>query len=123
MARIEMDKEVRYKDTGDSLLTKAFGYSPKLRIIDLFLTAPYFDFDKEELARELGMSKQTVYKNFKDLQELGIVKISRKVGRATMYGIDRSHPLVKRLDEIVNEASFQTAKQEEERVATVSTVS
>lgn len=110
-----MDREVRYRDTGDSLLTRAFGYSPKLRIIDIFLTNPYFDFDKEELARELGMSKQTVYKNFKDLEELGIVKASRKIGRATMYRINRDHPMVKRLNEIVNEFSFQIAKQQEER--------
>jgi predicted transcriptional regulator len=102
----------RYKDTGDSLLLKAFGSTPKLRIIDIFLTNPYFDFDKEELTRELGMSKQTVYKNFKDLEELGVVRVSRKIGRATMYRINRDYPLMKTLNESVNEASFQIAQQE-----------
>ena len=48
-----MANEVRYSDTGQSLLIKALGYSPKLRIIDIFLTNPFFDFSKEELAREL----------------------------------------------------------------------
>jgi predicted transcriptional regulator len=105
-------REVRYKDTGRSLLLKAFGNTPKLRIIDIFLTNPYFDFDKEELARELGMSKQTVYKNFKDLEELGVVKVSRKIGRATMYRIDRDYPLIRTLNESLNEASLQIAKQE-----------
>jgi predicted transcriptional regulator len=105
----------RYKDTGDSLLLKVFGYSPKLRIIDIFLANPYFDFDKEELARELGMSKQTVYKNFKDLEELGVVKVSRRIGRATMYRIDRNYPLIKTLNESVNEASFQMAEHEGKR--------
>jgi predicted transcriptional regulator len=114
-----MPPEVRYKDTGESLLLKAFGYSPKLRIIDIFLTNPYFDFDKEELARELGMSKQTVYKNFKDLEELGVVKVSRKIGRATMYRINRNYPLIKTLSEGVNEASFQIAKQEGKRKISV----
>jgi biotin operon repressor len=109
---VEAVAGVRYKDTGDSLLLKVFGYSPKLRIIDIFLTSPYFDFDKEELARELGMSKQTVYKNFKDLEELGVVKISRKIGRATLYRLDRNYPLIKTLNESVNEASFQIARQE-----------
>jgi len=55
-------KEVRYKDTGDSLLLEAFGKSPKLRIIDIFLTNPLLDFSENELVRELGMSKQTLYK-------------------------------------------------------------
>ncbi len=111
-----MNREVRYKDTGDSLLTKALGYSPKLRIIDLFLTSPFFDFSREELARELGMSKQTVYRNFKDLEKLGVVKRSRKIGRAVMYRINREHPLVKRLNEIVNETSLRIADQEAEKL-------
>ncbi|MGB9660353.1 MAG: winged helix-turn-helix domain-containing protein [Nitrososphaerales archaeon] len=111
-----MGKEVRYIDTGESLLIKVLGNSPKMRIIDIFLTNPYFDFSKEELTKELGMSKQTIYKNFKDLEELGVVKISRKIGRATMYRINREHPLVKRLDEIVNEISLQMAEQEAKKM-------
>jgi DNA-binding XRE family transcriptional regulator len=60
--------EVRYKNLGESILVKMFGYSPKLRIINIFLTNQYLDFGKEELAKELGMSKQTLYKHFKDLR-------------------------------------------------------
>jgi len=112
-----MKEEVMYKDMGDSLLTKALGYSPKMRIIDIFMTNPYFDFSREELVKELGMSKQTLYRNFKDLEELGIVKFSRRIGRAVMYTINREHPLVKRLDEIVKEMSLQIAKQELEKQA------
>jgi len=110
-----MKMEVRYADTGDSLLLRVFGHSPKLRIIDIFLTNPYFDFDKEELARELGMSKQTIYKNLADLEQLRIIKITRKIGRATMYRIDRTHPMIKMLNESVNETSFQIAKQKEKQ--------
>ncbi|MCC6018032.1 MAG: winged helix-turn-helix domain-containing protein [Candidatus Verstraetearchaeota archaeon] len=112
-----MSEGVKYKDLGDSLLIKALGDSPKIRIIDIFLTNPYFDFSKEELARELGMSKQTLYKNFKDLEELEIVKISRKVGRAVMYKINMEHPLVKRLNEIINEMSLKIAEKELEKQA------
>ena len=108
--------EVRYKDLGETLFVKLFGYSPKLRILDIFLDNPYFDFSKSEIIRELGMSKQTFYKNFKDLEELGIVKPTRNIGRATMYRINREHPLVKRLDEIINEVSLQIAEQEAERM-------
>jgi len=110
-----MAKEVRYKDMGNSILLKAFGYSPKLRILDIFLANPYLDFSKNELTKELGMSKQTLYKNFKDLVELGVVKVSRKIGRATMYKINREHPLVKRLDEMINEISLQIAEKEAEK--------
>jgi len=108
--------EVRYKDLGETLFIKMFGYSPKLRILDIFLDNPYFDFNKSEVIKELGMSKQTFYKNFRDLEELEIVKPSRKIGRAIMYRINMEHPLVKRLNEIVNEVSLQIAKKEAKKM-------
>jgi len=113
MIRVE---EVRYKDLGESLLLKAFGYSPKLRIIDIFLTNPLFDFSKNELAKELGMSKQTLYKYFKDLEELGIVKVSRKIGRANLYKINLENPMVKMLNEYVTQLSLQIADQEKAKM-------
>lgn len=109
MMRME---EVRYKDLGESLLLKAFGYSPKLRIIDIFLTNPLFDFCKSELVKELGMSKQTLYKNFKDLEELGMVEVSRKIGRASLYKINLKNPMVKMLNEYVTQLSLQIAERE-----------
>jgi len=120
MGTESLNREVLYKDTGDSLLIKAFGPSPKLRIIDIFLSNPYFDFSREELTRELGMSKQTIYKNFKDLEELGMVKVSRRIGRAVMYRVNINNPFVKRLREIVHEASYEIAKQQEKKTLTIS---
>ena len=108
--------EVAYKDLGETLLVRMFGNSPKLRILDIFLDNPYFDFSKSEVIRELGMSKQTFYKYFKDLEELGIVKPTRRIGRATLYRINKEHPLVKKLDEVINEVSLQLAEQEAEKM-------
>jgi predicted transcriptional regulator len=109
-------KEVRYKDSEESLLLKAFGNSPKLRIIDIFLTNPLFDFSKNELARELGMSKQTLYKCFKDLEDLGMVKITRKIGRANLYRINLENPMVKMLNEYVTQLSLQVAEREKAKM-------
>lgn len=109
------EKEVLYKDVGDSLLVKLLGRSPKLRIIDIFLTNQFFDFSREELVKELGMSKQTLYKNFKDLEKMGIVRVSREIGRATMYRLNKDNSVVKCLDEIVRSASLQIAGREAEK--------
>ncbi len=108
--------EVRYKDLGETLLVKMFGNSPKIRILDIFMDNPYFDFTKSEVIRELGMSKQTFYKYFKELEDLGIVKPTRRIGRATLYKINNDHPLVKKLNEIITEVSQQIAEQEAEKM-------
>ena len=105
-------KDIRYKDLGDSLLLKAIGDSPKLRIIDIFLTNPFFDFSKNELVKELGMSKQTLYKYFRDLEELEIVRVTRKIGRATLYKINMENPMVKMLNEYTTQLSLQEAEKQ-----------
>ncbi len=45
------------------------------------------------------MSEQTFYKYFPELEEYGIVKVSRKIGKAKLYRINVEHPLVKILRE------------------------
>ena len=112
---ITMEKrEIRYRDLGDSLLLKAFGDPPKLRIIDIFLTNPFFDFSKNELVRELGMSKQTLYKYFKDLEDLEIVRATRRIGRATLYKINLENPMVKMLNEYATQLSLREAERRAE---------
>jgi DNA-binding transcriptional ArsR family regulator len=78
----------------ESILIKTLGNSPKLRIIDFFLDNPLFDFTKKEVIEALGMSKRTFYKYFPELEEYGIVKVSRRIGKAKLYKINLEHPRV-----------------------------
>jgi len=109
--------DARYRDLGETLLVRIFGDSPKIRIIDIFFDNPYFDFSKSELVRELGMSKQTLYRHFRDLEELGIVVVSRRIGRAVLYKLNREHPLVKMLEKMIKETSLMIAEQEAKKQA------
>jgi len=61
-----------------SVIIRTLGNSPKLRMIDFFLDNALFDFTKKEVIEALGMSKQTFYKYFPELEEYEIVKVSRK---------------------------------------------
>ncbi|HDO41881.1 MAG TPA: ArsR family transcriptional regulator [Candidatus Bathyarchaeota archaeon] len=99
-----------------SILLKTLGESPKLRIIDFFLDNPLFDFTKKEVIEALGMSKQTFYKYFPELEEYKIVVVSRKIGRAKLYKINLKHPLVNMLREYETKASLQIAEQEAEKM-------
>jgi len=96
----------------ESILIKTLGDSPKLRIIDFFLDNPLFDFTKKEIIEALGMSKRTFYKYFPDLEKYGIVKVSRKIGRAKLYKINLEHPLIKMLKEYEKKLSLQIAEKE-----------
>jgi len=107
-----MPEELYAKKEYESILIKTLGDSPKLRIIDFFLDNPLFDFTKKEVIEALGMSKQTFYKYFPDLEKYGIVKVSRKIGRAKLYKINLEHPLVEMLREYEKKISLQIAEKE-----------
>lgn len=99
----------------ESLLIKALGNSPKLRILDYLLDYKLNDFTKTEILEALGMSKLTLYKYFKDLEKLGLVTESRKIGRATLYKINLENPMVKMLSEYETQLSLRIADQEAEK--------
>jgi DNA-binding transcriptional ArsR family regulator len=100
----------------DSLLIKAFENSPKLRILDYLLDYKLNDFTKKEIVEALGMSKITFYKYFKDLEDLGLVIPSRKIGRATLYRINLENPMVKLLIEYEMQLSLQIAEREAQKM-------
>jgi len=111
-----MPEELYTKKEYQSLLLKTLGDSPKLRIIDFFLDNPLFDFTKKEVIEALGMSKQTFYKYFTDIEEYGLVSISRKIGKASLYKINLENPMVKMLKEYEIQLSLQIAEQEAEKI-------
>jgi AraC-like DNA-binding protein len=96
--------------SGETLLIRMLGNSPKLRILDFFLDNPALDFCKDEAVRELGMSKQTFYKYFADLEELDAVRMSRKFGKAKLYRINLENPLVRMFAQKELEMSLKIAE-------------
>jgi DNA-binding transcriptional ArsR family regulator len=107
-----MTEKLYTKKEHESILLRAFGNSPKLRIIDFFLDNPLFDFTKKEIVEALGMSKQTFYKYFEDLEDLAVVKVSRRIGKAKLYKINLENPMVKLVKDYETELSLQVAEQE-----------
>jgi biotin operon repressor len=81
----------------ETLLLRYLGASPILRIVDFFLDNPLSDYSKNEIAKNLAMSRVTFFKYWKELEKSGALIISRKIGRATLYELDRENEVVKQL--------------------------
>src|SRR3990172_312791 len=111
-----MPEELYTRKEYQSILLRTLGESPKLRIIDFFMDNPLSDFTKKEVIDALGMSKQTFYKYFDDLDEYGIVYVSRKIGKASLYRISQGHPLVKMLRKYEMDLSLEIAEKETEPI-------
>jgi hypothetical protein len=81
----------------ETLLLQYLGASPILRIIDFFLDNPLSDYSKNEIVKELGMGRVTFFKYWKELEKSEAVKVTRSVGRATMYQLAKQNEVVKQL--------------------------
>jgi hypothetical protein len=81
----------------ETLLLKYLGDSPTLKIIDFFLDNPLSDYSKNEIAGNLAISRKTFFKYWKELEKSGALTVTRKIGRATMYKLDKSNDIVRQL--------------------------
>ena len=106
-----MPEELYTRKEYQSILLKTLGESPKLRIIDFFMDNPLFDFTKKEVIEALGMSKQTFYKYFGDMEEVGLVKVNRRIGKAKLYKVNRENAVVKDLVNMEKKLSLQIAEE------------
>jgi hypothetical protein len=69
------------------------------------------------------MSKQTFYKYFVNLEESGMVKVNRTIGKARLYKVDKSNPMIKTITEFEKKLSMQIAEEEEAKTKQSITVS
>jgi len=96
-------------------LLRHLGASPILRIVDFFLDNPLSDYSKNEIAKNLAMSRVTLFKYWKELEKTGALRISRKIGRATLYKLDRENEVVRqliKLDMAIARRSMREAVEE-----------
>jgi predicted transcriptional regulator len=96
----------------ESLLLRAYGSSPQMKIIDYLMSFPKNDFTQKEIIEALGMSKTTFYKYFGSLVDFGMIRMNRKIVNAKLCSVNMSSPLIKSLKDDVNYISEMIADKE-----------
>ena len=81
----------------DETLLLKYLNRPTLRIIDFFLDNPLIDYSKNEVANNLAMSRATFLKYWKQLEKSDALIATRKIGKATLYKLDKTNEIVKPL--------------------------
>ena len=96
----------------ETLLLKFLGRdNPIIRVIDFLIDNEVFDYSKTEISKGAGISRTTLLKIWKTLEELGIVVETRKVGRAKMYKLNKKNPIVQKFIELDNAISEYYARK------------
>jgi len=100
----------------ETLLIRCLGNSPTLRIIDFFLDNRLFDYTKNEVIKNLKMGRVTFFKYWKELEKLGAVKVTRKIGKSKLYKLNEEDEIVQKLmllDSTLCKRAMEKAVEEE----------
>ena len=82
-----------------SIFINLLGTSAKTKILDFLIDNIISDYTKGDIAKETGISRATLNSFWKQLSELGIIKETRRLGRATLYTLNRETEIVKKMIE------------------------
>ncbi|MFH1786069.1 MAG: hypothetical protein ABH829_00245 [archaeon] len=80
----------------ESIFIETFGNSPMNRVLDFLVTYEGFDYSMTQIAEYSEIGYATLKLFWKNLEENGIVKMTRKVGNAKMYKLNLDSPVVQK---------------------------
>ncbi len=83
-----------------SLLIKFLGENPVLKIVDFLIENKGMDMSKKDIIKGAGISKATLFNYWGQIEEQGIVTVTRKFGKTKLYTLNSKNLVVKKLLEL-----------------------
>ena len=80
-----------------TVLIDFLGDSPLIRVLDFFIGNLPFDASKEEIIRKTGISRTSFFSVWGRVEEYGVVKRTRTVGRSAMFALDTRSEIAQQL--------------------------
>lgn len=81
----------------NSPLCVALGKTPTMVILSFFMAHRDFDYTKTDIAKNTGLSRQTVYRGLAPLERFGLIKKNRKLGATTLYVLNGESEVVQNI--------------------------
>ena len=96
--RVAVNKKKETVDKTPATLEWLFTRNATAKILDFFLIYKELDHSESQIAQFSKVSFKTAIKDIKRLEDLGIIKMTRKVGNAKLYTINKESEVTKQLD-------------------------
>ncbi len=93
-------------------LEKLFTGSATAKILDVLWEYQDLDLTLTDIADEAGIHYTTLMKALPVLEELGLITMTRQVGNAKLYQINKEDIVVKKLVKFLNELNIRIAERE-----------
>ena len=83
-----------------SLLIKFLGENPVFRIIDFLIENKGLEVTKKEIIEGADISRASLFKVWKQLEEQEIVMVKRQFGKTKLYSLNSENPIVRKILEL-----------------------
>jgi len=83
-----------------SLLIKFLGQNPVFSVIDFLIENKGMDVTKKEIIDGAGISRAALFKYWGQIEEQGIVLVTRQFGKTKLYTLNSKNLIIKKLLEL-----------------------
>ncbi len=91
---------------------ETFGGSPILKVLDFLVVNEDFDYSMSDIARFSGVGYSTLKLFWHKLERNNIVANTRVVGKARMYRLNTSNPIIRKFRDFYWETTRQRVHRE-----------
>lgn len=102
-----------------SIFVQTFGDYPLIKVLDFLIYSRDFDYPITDIAKNADVNFQTLKKLWPDLEHKQIVISTRILGGATLYKINTSNPVVKKIIELNNFLCWGNLEETSKETVTV----
>ena len=93
----------------ESGIIALYGDSPRMKMVDFFMTFPKNEFTVPELVEGIGMSRTTAFHEVEKLSNNGVIIQSGNVGKSPTYKINTKSPIAYSIQKLVSLRSKKIA--------------
>ncbi len=105
----------------ESGIISLYGDSPRMKMVDFFMTFPKNEFTVSELVEGIGMSRTTAFKEIDKLSTNGMIVKSGNVRKSPIYKINKNNSVIYFMQKMVSLRS-KTAATSQIRNKTLNTL-
>jgi len=84
----------------ETIFTKAIGNTPKIKVLEFLIEGRELDYSISDIAEGAEIGRTTLFRIWKDLIDLKIIKHTRDIGNARLYKLNMGNIFVKKMVEL-----------------------
>ncbi|MBI2041307.1 MAG: helix-turn-helix transcriptional regulator [DPANN group archaeon] len=104
------------KDTNATAFLKVMGNTPINKVLDFLVVYDQFDYSITDIAKNSKVGYATLMRIWNSLEKNGIVLMSRVVGRAKMYKLNKANLAVQHFIKMYWEITNKATERLEDKV-------